>query len=69
MRRIRYNRGDIASTMRAAISLSHSNQYIIYVFGSALGYTISQSPPPFNQDYYKVRPDGTSTLVQHEFKS
>ena len=69
MRRIKYNRADIASTMRTAINLSRSNQYIIYIFSTALGYTIAQSPPPFNQDYYKVRPDGTSTLVQHDFKS
>lgn len=51
MRQVRYQRGSLASTLAAAIDLSHDSPR--YVFATALGFTVWPSPP-LAQSYYKV---------------
>lgn len=55
MKRIRYNRADINSTMTAAKKIAETKT--CYVYATAYGYTIEYSPPPFGQGYYKVSDD------------
>ena len=54
MKRIRYNRADINSTLQAAqkIATAASPRY---VFATANGFTIAKAPPPA-QTHYRVTP-------------
>ena len=67
MRRIKYNRADINSTMTVADGIAQRNNLIMYVFATAYGYTIEQRPPPFDQDYYKIWPNHSVFLVKKTF--
>lgn len=51
MRYVRYQRGSIASTIAAALDLSHDAPR--YVFATANGYTVATSAPVC-QSYYRV---------------
>ena len=60
--RVRYNRGDIESTINAAIRLKSART--MYVYPTANGFTIWPSKPPAGK-YYEVKPDG-SVILQPE---
>lgn len=51
-KRIKYDRGDINSTMRAALKVSEYAE--VYVYATAYGYIITDTRPPYGQPYYKV---------------
>jgi len=57
MRRIKYNRADLDSTMVVARGIAERNNLTVYVFATAYGYTIDMRPPPFGQTHYKVYAD------------
>jgi hypothetical protein len=52
MGRIRYNRSDINSTMKAALKISEYS--IVYVYATANGYVITETRPPYGQPHYKI---------------
>ena len=54
---MRYNRGDLADTMRVARSLvMKGGGQAAYVYALQGGYTIGWTPPPFRQQHYKITP-------------
>lgn len=61
MARIRYNRADLGSTMAAACRLATDEP--VYVFATALGYTIDRNPPAFKQQHYIVQPQAFPQFV------
>ena len=62
---MRYNRGDLQSTLIAATDTARRWGRSAYVFPTAAGLLVSRSAPPFKQDYYEATGGGTVTL--HEF--
>lgn len=56
--RIRYNRGSLADTIRAARQLAARAEKPAYVFPTAYGLTIDWQKPPFGLQHYTVSPDG-----------
>ena len=62
MKRIRYNRADLNSTMEAAKKLVPC-----YVFATAVGYTIDKHPAPFGQTCYKVTADKVE-LIEKKYE-
>jgi len=52
MRRVRYNRGDLASAVSAAKKIFDGKS--LYVFATYNGYTIDSRKPPFDQRYVEV---------------
>lgn len=63
-RRVRYNRGSIDSTIRAAVTLASDQQVAQFVYATALGFTIGTSAPPFGQQHIVVAVDGSVTRVE-----
>jgi len=63
---MRYNRGDIGSTVRAAIKSSQKRSQPLYVVPTALGYTITTQPATFT-GYIAIQPDGTTQ--SHAYKT
>ncbi len=62
---VRYNRGDLGETVRAAIRLQSDDP--LYVFATHGGYVINRNPPPFNnQTYVVIHPDGEAKLVEYK---
>jgi hypothetical protein len=51
---MRYNRGDISDTMRAAIALSKKQRPAVYVYATGCGFLISKARPPFAQAHYII---------------
>ena len=64
MKRIKYNRADLDSTMVVARGIAERNNLTMYVFATAYGYTIEQIPPAFGQSHYKVYPDHAELIEQ-----
>ena len=54
-KRIRYNKGNLDDTLRAALALKSDNN--LYVFATYLGYKID-SRIPFGQRYFTITPSG-----------
>jgi hypothetical protein len=52
-RRIKYNRADINSTIKAACKKT-SDGSTAYIFATYNGYTIDTRKPPFGQNYIEV---------------
>lgn len=61
-RRVRYNRGDIDSTVQAARKLVEGNP--LYVYATYYGFTIGKSPPPGPQFHVIVKPGGETETVR-----
>ncbi len=59
----RFHRGDMDDALRAALETVRDNP--LYVFGTAYGWRIETSPPPFNQSHFVVKPDHTITMMRH----
>ena len=57
MARRRYDKGDLESTMRAAVKCVGDSP--LYVFATAYGYTIESEPPIARRQHYRVNPDRT----------
>jgi len=66
--RIKYNRGDINSTMSAALKLSKITQFPVYIESTVDGFYISRRKPPSWSDYYKVMPDGEFEKIEYVLK-
>ena len=62
---MRYNRGDLQSTLTAACDAARRWGRTAYVFGTAFGLLVERFKPPFKQDYYEATAGGTVTF--HEF--
>lgn len=52
MRRVKYNRANLESTIKAANKIKADNP--VYIFATFEGYTISNTKPPFGQKYIEV---------------
>ncbi len=52
MRRVKYNRGNLDSTLKAAKKVFNGTP--LYIFATAGGYTIDTRKPPFNLPYKVV---------------
>lgn len=63
--RVRYNRGDLNSTVKAAQKTVGKKP--LYIFATAGGYTISKSKPPITQGYFLVKPDKTVETHNPEY--
>jgi hypothetical protein len=63
-KRIRYNRGDINSTMDAALKSAKICNTPVYIETTAYGFHITQRKPPSWSPYYKVTPDGKIEKVE-----
>ena len=59
-RRVRYNRADIDSTIRAAKKII--SDHPLYVFATAYGFTIWHEAPPGSQRYVIINIDGTTQV-------
>ena len=57
---MKYNRADLDDTVRIAKKLNKQS----YVFATANGYTIGNSPPPANQRYIRI--DGQGNMFYHK---
>lgn len=66
MSRIRYDRSDLGSTIRAAVRLAAASNRPRYVFATAYGYTVETQPAPYRQAYYQAQPDGTVRYCGYE---
>jgi hypothetical protein len=53
MKRVKYNKADLESTINAAKKIIQDKS--LYVFATANGYTIENQKPPFNQKYVEVK--------------
>jgi hypothetical protein len=62
MRRIKYDRGDISSTMNAALKLAKLCKTVVYIEATAYGFYISQRKPPIWTPYYKITPEGEVSI-------
>ena len=62
MRRVRYNRGSIDSTMRAAQKVVAGTNEVRFVFGTAMGFTIEAQAPAFERRAYRVAADGVTQV-------
>jgi len=51
-KRIKYDRGDINSTLSAAKKIAQT--YTVYVYATCFGFTIDKNPAPFGQKCLKV---------------
>jgi hypothetical protein len=60
--RSRYNRGDINSTIQAAIDIIQDKP--LYIEATAYGYNITRTKPPSWVDYIKVSPDLKVELIK-----
>lgn len=53
MKRVKYNKADLQSTIRAAQKVIGNKP--LYVFATYNGYTINTLKPPFGQKYIEVK--------------
>lgn len=55
---MRYNRGDLNATLRAALAATGRPGALVpqYVYATGNGYIVSLCPPPAQQAYYRVLP-------------
>jgi hypothetical protein len=63
--RLRYDRGSWDSAVRAAERAVDMDGRPRFVFGTALGFTVANCPPPFGQQHVEV--NGKSGRVFHAF--
>lgn len=63
---MRYDRGNLDSTIIAAKKLAQDAGRTTYVFATSRGYDIALEPPPFNQAHYRVSSDGNIVLWKSE---
>jgi len=56
MKRVKYNKADLESTINAAKKIIQDKP--LYVYATGEGYTIGKQIPPFGMRYYSVNPDG-----------
>ena len=60
---MRYQRASADSTLHAAKQAAAAHRRIMYVYATALGFTIEWAPPPSIQAHYVVDQDRTATFV------
>ena len=65
LKRIRYNRGSIEDTMRAAKTL----QADVYVYPTPGGLSISYEPPYWGLQYIFLKADGTRQMIEPDFEN
>jgi hypothetical protein len=64
LKRVRYNRAHLSSVGPAAQKLAAADGHGRYIFATALGYTISLAPAPFQQACIAVYPDGNQVEIK-----
>ena len=60
---MRYQRGDINSTMQAAQNVARDQQQTRYIVPTAFGFSIEKQAAPFGGKCYEVKPDGTAQVI------
>ena len=55
---MKYNRGDISETMRAAQKTAAAHHEPVYVYARGTGYAIEFSRDAFNQKGFQIAPSG-----------
>ena len=62
---MRYNRGNIDSTIEAARTCAERAGAVRYIYGRSGGYTIEASRDPFDQQGLLVYPNGLVESTKH----
>lgn len=64
---MKYNKGQIASALKAAIGHAQVVNKTTYVYATAFGFLISTGLPPYGQSYYEVKPNTDPKLVERYY--
>ena len=59
---MRYNRADIESTVKAAAHAARGGRDV-FIFATALGWTINSERPPFDRPYLQVHGLGATAAI------